>query len=291
MSGACDGDQAGEATCFFCGQAEQVGIADIWTDGAFQIECCCEAMHGLVVQEMADDSAWGRTLLQRAGAEELTGHRLRRVADDGCTMLLDHQLELQPIAFQAARAFVGRYHQHCGSPAAWRFGTAIHNGYLRLGVVMVGNPVAPALNGRGILEVNRLCIRRDVARALAWNAASMLYGWAAREAERRGWTRIITYTRTDEEGTSLRAAGWEPETIVRGRGWHSVRRSRSNTNAWIDKIRWGKKLKPRRSPCGEMQHARPSCPDNNLLDVMLLGGVCTRDPSGLRCDVQRDWQP
>ena len=237
MRGAGDEDETGETRCLFCGETERVEIADIWTDGAFQLECCCEAMHEIAVREMADDPMWARTLLQRAGVEELAGHRLRRVADDGgCTMLLDYQLELRPVAFSDARDFVGRYHHHCGSPAAWRFGIAINNGYVRLGVVMVGNPVAPALNGRGIVEVNRLCIRRDVPRALAWNAASMLYGWAAREAERRGWARIISYTRSDEDGTSLRAAGWKPESTVRGRGWHSARRSRSNTNAWIDKV-------------------------------------------------------
>ena len=120
----------------------------------------------------------------------------------------------------------------------WRFHTGIYNGRTLLGVAIVGNPVAPGLNGRGIAEVNRLCIRRDTADALRWNAASMLYGWCAREAARQGWRKIITYTRVDEPGTSLRAAGWTQECRVRGRGWHSARRARSNTNSWIDKVRW-----------------------------------------------------
>lgn len=131
-----------------------------------------------------------------------------------------------------------------------------------VGVAIVGNPVSPALNGRGILEVNRLCIRRDLPRALAWNAASMLYGWCAREAERQGWRRIVTYTRIDEEGTSLRAAGWEQESKVCGRGWHSSRRSRSSTNAWIDKVRWGKHLKSRR-PAPQERKSNASIPDGD----------------------------
>jgi hypothetical protein len=73
----------------------------------------------------------------------------------------------------------------------------------------------------------------------------MLYGWSAREAERRGWSRIVTYTRADEDGGSLIAAGWTPEATVRGRGWHSGRRARANRNAFIDKTRWGKALHPR----------------------------------------------
>jgi hypothetical protein len=73
----------------------------------------------------------------------------------------------------------------------------------------------------------------------------MLYGWCAREAARLGWSKIITYTRADEVGTSLRAAGWEQEGRVHGRGWHGARRSRSNTNSWIDKVRWSRELRPR----------------------------------------------
>ena len=87
----------------------------------------------------------------------------------------------------------------------------------------------------------------------------MLYGWGAREAERRGWTHIVTYTRADEDGTSLRAAGWVQESRVRGRGWHSTRRRRSNTNGWIDKTRWGKALRPRTpQPTSEPKHASPA---------------------------------
>jgi len=71
----------------------------------------------------------------------------------------------------------------------------------------------------------------------------MLYGWCAREAKRRGWRKIITYTRVDEAGTSLRAAGWNVEAKTRGRGWRGGKRARSNTNAWIDKVRWGKTLR------------------------------------------------
>jgi len=37
--------------------------------------------------------------------------------------------------------------------------------------------------GRGIVEVNRLCARRDVPAALRWNAASLLYGRAGRDSK------------------------------------------------------------------------------------------------------------
>ena len=89
-------------------------------------------------------------------------------------------------------------------------------------------------------------------RLRSWNACSTLYGRCAREAERLGFARIVTYTREDEDGTSLRAAGWTPQARVRGRGWHGARRRRSNTNAHVDKVRWGKALRPK--------PVRPSAP-------------------------------
>jgi len=88
-----------------------------------------EGLHETVVFDMVEDPAWARELLQRKGVEVITGNRLRRVADDGgCSMLLDYQLELHPIAFRAARDFVARYHHHCSAPVTWRFGKAIRNG-------------------------------------------------------------------------------------------------------------------------------------------------------------------
>ena len=197
-----------EATCLFCGEPERIGLHEIWPDHRFVLEACCADHHDQVVSEMADDPAWGRWLLRRMGAEDLTGHRLRRLADDGGSgMLLDWQLTLRPVSFHVVRAFIARHHAHCGPPVAWRFGHGVANGQRLLGVVAIGNPVARALCGRGIVEVNRLCIRRDVPPALAWNAASMLYGWSARAAERQGWSRIITYIRADEDGTTLKASG------------------------------------------------------------------------------------
>ena len=149
------------------------------------------------------------------------------------------------MSFARAADFVRRHHTHNAAPTAWRYGAAIVNGSTLLGVVMIGNPVACGLMGRGTVEVNRLCIRRDVPRTLAWNACSQLYGWAAREAEVRGFERIVTYTRADEEGGSLRAAGWNRDAQVRGRSWSSPTRPRIDLAPLIDKHRWSRALKPR----------------------------------------------
>ena len=221
-------------------------IGEIWGHD-FTIETCCLASYEQVVSEMAADPEWATELLRQLGAEVFTGHRLRRLYDGHCNPpVLDFRLTIEPVSFADMRAFVRRYHVHCDPPVTWRFGAAILNGGTRIGVVSVGNPVAKGFMGRNWVEVNRLCVRRDLAPQLSWNACSQLYGFAAKEAARRGFAKIITYTRIDEPGTSLKAAGWTREGRCRGHGWNSRRRPRSNRNGWIDKFRWSRLLQPSR---------------------------------------------
>jgi hypothetical protein len=252
-------DEQADATCLFCGEPERVSLFEVWVHD-FMLETCCAGLHEQIIIDMNDDPAWARQLLRSLELEEICGHALRRVADDGaCSLVLDWQLRLDSISHKAARNFVERHHTHCSAPRAWRFHRAIFNGWTLLGVAIVGNPVARALAGRGIVEVRRLCVRRDLPRPLRWNAASMLYGWCGRAAEQRGWSKIITYTRADEAGTSLEAAGWVREAKVHGRGWHSAERRRSNRNAWIDKVRWSRILTPTRDrpPANPRSHSWP----------------------------------
>lgn len=260
--------------CCFCGEPEVVELFEIWGH-EFMWETCCPSLHESLCQQVADDPAWGRELLRRIGAEAFTGHQLRRLADDDVgSLVLDWQLRVQPIAFRAACAFVRAHHTHCGPPVTARFSLSALNGATLLGVAMTGNPVARAFMGRGIVEVNRLCVRRDVPAALRWNAASLLLGRAAREAEHRGFQRIVTYIRSDEAGTSLRAAGWVPESTVRGRSWHSARRSRSNTNAHIDKVRWSRTLRPKQErPASCRKEASTALPDWLRPDRGVPGGL------------------
>lgn len=245
--------------CLFCGEAERAEIFEVWGH-EFMLETCCEGLHEQIVMEMNHDPEWARHFVRSAGIEIICGRKLRRIADDGgCGLILDWQLTLKPVPVSAARQFIARHHAHCDVPVTWRFHNAVFNGATLIGVAVVGNPVAPALAGRGIVEVNRLCVRRDTPDALRWNAASKLYGWCAREAARRGWKKIITYTRADEPGTSLEAAGWAREARVRGRGWHSARRPRSNRNGWIDKVRWSRVLSAEEPTPPQCDPSTPVC--------------------------------
>lgn len=103
------------------------------------------------------------------------------------------------------------------------------------GVATTGRPSARGLDDGATVEVTR------VATDGTLNACSCLYGAAAREAKRRGFKRAYTYTLASEPGTSLIAAGWIFDGIVKGRRWDTPSRRRSTPNLG-DKKRWLKVL-------------------------------------------------
>lgn len=220
----------------------------MWASREFLLDTCCASMHDAVVEFLNEDPRRAGKWLGNTGLNEmvrgLTGFdtRLRRVLPSDGQLLLDWNLALTPVSWRTAKAFVKAHHRHCPPPAGWRFGAGVMNGADLVGVVMVGRPVARMLDQVRIVEVNRLCVREDLAQGLAWNACSLLYGWAAREAKKRGFERIITYTLARESGTTLAAAGWTAESRTRGRSWSAPSRPRADKRAREDKVRWCRTL-------------------------------------------------
>lgn len=238
--------------CLFCGQPEHLALHEVWGDHNFQLETCCPDLHEAVVRDMADDPDYATELLRELGTEDVVGQELRRVAytDDGFgDVLLDYHPEVRPISRREANQFIDQWHRHNGPLPADVFRAGVWNGPTLLGIVMVGAPTAraymPAFQARDMIEVRRLAIRTDLPRELTWKAASTLYRYAADEAERRGFGRIITYTLADEEsGMSLRYARWKPEERVRGKSWNTPARPRQDKAPVVDKQRWVKRLAP-----------------------------------------------
>jgi len=144
--------------------------------------------------------------------------------------------KLKPLSFKSARDFVQLHHRHSKPPVGHKFSIGLINdeGSL-IGVVIVGRPVARGLDDGFCAEVTRCCT--DGSK----NACSQLYGAARRAARAMGYIKIITYTRADEGGGSLRGAGWSIDGQVRGRSWSTPSRPRAE-NEIIDKIRWVSKL-------------------------------------------------
>jgi hypothetical protein len=122
-------------------------------------------------------------------------------------------LEIVPVTFRQASAFVSEIHRHHRPPRGWRFGVGVidGDGVLR-GVAMAGRPVSRVLDDGRSVEVNRTCTDGCP------NANSMLYGAIWRAAKSLGYRRAYTYTEAGESGASLRAAGWLLEEELPARG-------------------------------------------------------------------------
>jgi hypothetical protein len=234
-------------TCLHCGEPELVEVHEVWDYRDFMLDTCCEGMRDAVSEFLAEDPKAGAEWLSGLSSEpgvaggvlsHINPAGLRRVIDHDGLLQLDWNLQVKPVSQRAAKEFVRTHHRHCPPPAGWRFGTGLTNGSQLIGVIMVGRPVARGLDPKTVLEVNRLCIRDDIAPGLVWNGCSKMYGWASREAKRRQFKRIVTYTLESEDGTSLRAAGWVPEAKTKGGSWSCASRPRADKTSTEPKVRW-----------------------------------------------------
>lgn len=142
------------------------------------------------------------------------------------------KLELQPITYPEACAFIRQHHRHHLPPQGWKFGIGVNNGTDVVGVVTVGRPVARHLDNGYVLEVTRLCTDGTS------HASSMLYGAAWRACKALGYKRLITYTLIEEPGTSLKAAGWKAVYETVGGSWSAPSRPRVDRHPLGQKRLW-----------------------------------------------------
>lgn len=144
-------------------------------------------------------------------------------------------LELRPITLRDAAAFVHRFHRHSPAPVGGRFAiSALEAGEL-VGVVIVGRPVARALDDGTTAELIRVCVVMGAQRG----ACSRLMRAAWRAWAAMGGRRLVTYTLATESGASLRGAGFQHTADLRARSWGCQSRPRSlHGNEAIPKRRW-----------------------------------------------------
>jgi hypothetical protein len=134
------------------------------------------------------------------------------------------RLHIVPIKFRQACDFVDKHHRHHKRPQGHIFsiGVADEHDTLR-GVAMIGRPVARHYDNGTTLEVNRTATDGTP------NANSCLYGAAWRATRALGYQRLITYTHSDETGSSLRAAGYKIIGERKPRaGWNAPSRARTD---------------------------------------------------------------
>ena len=141
-------------------------------------------------------------------------------------------LELQPVRFDEAAAFVRKHHRHHLPPVGHLFSIGVNDGANVVGVVIVGRPVARFLDDTWTAEVTRCCTDGTE------HAASKLYAAAWRACRAMGYRRLITYTLDTEPGTSLVAAGWKLVGAAGGGSWSCESRPRVDKHPLQTKLRW-----------------------------------------------------
>lgn len=264
-----------DATCPCCGTdwllddpSTYMGL-DVRVDHArgdayVTFAACCDAQLQ-AVQLWGYADAYGRQLVDVV--REITGYDVLQVTDDGdgavvCRLDLHdptqvtaardrhgHSKAASPTGWQSeVFDLVDRHHRHHDPPQGWKFGVAVHNGPVRVGVAVVGRPVSRELQAQlpDLLEVTRVCTWGHPA--LRRNAASKLYAAAAQVARSLGYDRLVTYTLHGvESGGSLVASGWVctgvTDTRAGGHSWRCDARPHASTSAPTGtKMRWERGL-------------------------------------------------
>ena len=143
-------------------------------------------------------------------------------------------LEITPITFEEANAFVSLHHRHHKPMQGCKFCVAVSHEEKIVGVAIVGRPVARLLDNGWTLEVNRCCT--DGTK----NACSMLYSASWKAAKALGYKRLITYTLPEEGGASLKASNWRCIGLKGGGNWNVRSRPRIDTDEALrgQKLLW-----------------------------------------------------
>lgn len=147
-------------------------------------------------------------------------------------------LELFPATLAQANDIVDKLHRHHKKVTGHRFsiGCKDENGIVH-GCAIVGRPVARLTDQDNIAEVTRLVTDGTP------HVCSKLYAACARAAEAMGYISIQTSILNTEPGTSLKAAGWEFDHIIKACSWSRPNINRIRDESLIcDKQLWKKKL-------------------------------------------------
>lgn len=111
-----------------------------------------------------------------------------------------------PITLRKANDFVAGFHRHTGRTArnGGKFAVGLAFEGRLMGVAILGNPLSATFMDGVTAEVLRVCVLPAAHRG----ACSQLYNACWRAWKAMGGRRLITYTLEDEDGASLRGAGW-----------------------------------------------------------------------------------
>jgi len=135
----------------------------------------------------------------------------------------NRRLAISSVPIQTARTFTAWTHRHLAPPVDAEFVIGVHSaGGALVGVAFVDRPGCWAFDDDCTAEIT--CLSTDGTP----NACSALLGAAWRFSRVKGYRRLIAYTRADESGTSLHAAGFH-RVAATAAGWNQVSRADQGT--------------------------------------------------------------
>lgn len=147
------------------------------------------------------------------------------------------KLKSRELDFRDACCHVNLHHRHHASPLGHLFSGGVFQDNTLRAAVIVGRPVARALDDGKTVEITR--VASDGTR----NACSKAMAWAIAEARNRGFKKVISYTLATESGGSLKAVGFELDATTRGGSWNCPSRPRAaDRHPTTPKTRWVKTL-------------------------------------------------
>jgi hypothetical protein len=143
-------------------------------------------------------------------------------------------LELRPIGTREASAVVKLLHRHLPRVVGGLFAASVFVDGELVGVGVASRPKAPRSCDGFTVEITR--IATDGHR----NACSRLYGALCRAAAAVGYRKAVTFTRLDEPGSSLRAAGFTDDGVTKEQSWNRPARGRhadkSQVRRWVRRL-------------------------------------------------------
>ena len=143
-------------------------------------------------------------------------------------------MELRPIGTREASAVVKRLHRHLPRVVGGLFACSVFADGELVGVGVASQPKAPRSRDGFTVEITRIATDGHP------NACSKLYGALCRAAAAVGYRKAVTFTRLEEPGTSLRAAGFTFDGTTREQSWDRPRNPREKQLSQVN--RWTRRL-------------------------------------------------
>ena len=143
------------------------------------------------------------------------------------------KLAIKPITIKEANEFVKAHHRHSKPTQGGRFAVGATFDNELVGVAIVGRPISASIKDKLTAEITRLCAAPTAPK----NTCSFLLGRCWRIWQQMGGATMITYTLQEENGASLRGAGWEQVAEVKPSNWNRPDRPRKHQSIY-DKKKW-----------------------------------------------------